>query len=260
MRYTKGLGHLRPLRALELGSGLPGGIGSDLATRQPVGELEKILENDERIHSRPVLLRQDLERLGDPACHDMAIECERPAPVSESEHGPHIVLGHRSATLGDGLIEDGKTVAHRTVSGAGDERQRLIARRCLLPGGDVAEVPGEFPCIHPAQVKSLATRQDGRRNLAQLGRREHELQVLRRLLQGLQQRVERRSGQHVDLVHDVDLVAADRRPVAGRIKQASHVVDARVTRGIDLEDIDVAIVGDGNAVFADAAGLGRHIA
>ena len=50
------------------------------------------------------------------------------------------------------------------------------------------------------------------RHLADLGGREDELHVRRRLLERLQQRVERRGAQHVHLVDDVDLEPRARPP------------------------------------------------
>ena len=56
--------------------------------------------------------------------------------------------------------------------------------------------------------KVLAARQDGRRDLVELGRGEDEDHVRRRLLEGLEEGVEGLRGEHVDFVDDVDLVAA----------------------------------------------------
>src|SRR3546814_4326065 len=55
--------------------------------------------------------------------------------------------------------------------------------------------------------------------LLRVGGREQELDVLRRLLERLQQRIERRLGQHVDFVDQVDLVAAARGHVLRALDQ-----------------------------------------
>ena len=52
---------------------------------------------------------------------------------------------------------------------------------------------------------------DRRRHLVRVGRRQDEDDVRRRLLERLEQRVERRVGQHVHLVDEVDLVLRRRR-------------------------------------------------
>ena len=62
------------------------------------------------------------------------------------------------------------------------------------------------------QVELQAARQHRDRDLLRIGRRQHELHVLGRLLERLQHRVERRLRQHVHFVDQVDLVAA--RPSA----------------------------------------------
>jgi hypothetical protein len=67
--------------------------------------------------------------------------------------------------------------------------------------------------LDPAQVEALAAREDRDRDLADLGGREQELHMGRRLLERLEERVERRGAEHVHLVDDVDLVARRGRPV-----------------------------------------------
>ena len=81
---------------------------------------------------------------------------------------------------------------------------------------DPGEVRQHRLRLDPPQVEPLAARQHRHRHLADLGGGEDELHVRRRLLQRLQQRVERRGAQHVHLVDDVDLVARARRPVGDR--------------------------------------------
>ena len=105
------------------------------------------------------------------------------------------------------------------------------------------------------EIELQAARQHGDRNLLRIGRRENELDVLRRLLERLQHRVERRLRQHVHFVDQVDLVAADGRRVARVVENLAHVVDAGVRRGIELEQIDEAARVDVDARRADAAGV-----
>jgi hypothetical protein len=88
--------------------------------------------------------------------------------------------------------------------------------------------------------------------------REEELHVRRRLLQRLQERVERRLREHVHFVDDVDLEARAHRRVRDLIAQSAHVVDARVRRRIDLDDVDVALIIRRDAALARAARIGRR--
>ena len=108
---------------------------------------------------------------------------------------------------------------------------------------------------HPPQRKALAARQHGHRDAVHLGRREDEDDVGRRLLERLQQRVEGVLREHVNFVDDVDLVAAGDRPVTHPLGQFADVVDPGARCGIHLHHIDMAIVGNRQALRAPAAGF-----
>ena len=103
------------------------------------------------------------------------------------------------------------------------------------------------------QVELQAARQHGDGNLLRIGRRQHELDVLRRLLERLQHRIERGLRQHVHFVDQVDLEAPDGRHVARVVEDLAHVVDAGVRRGVELEQIDEAAGVDVDARGAGAA-------
>ena len=81
--------------------------------------------------------------------------------------------------------------------------------------------------------------------------------MLRRLLERLEHRVERRLRQHVHFVDQIDFVAADGRRVARVIENIAHVVDAGVRRRIELEQIDESTGVDFHACRTDAAGCRR---
>ena len=70
----------------------------------------------------------------------------------------------------------------------------MQSRRCNFPAF-VLDNPGEMRaqglCIHPRQVKPLTAAEHGHRDLANFGCGEDEFDVLWRLLQRLQQGVER---------------------------------------------------------------------
>ena len=105
--------------------------------------------------------------------------------------------------------------------------------------------------VDAAQVEALAARQHRHRHLADLGGGEDELGVRRRLLQRLQQRVERRRRQHVNFVEDVDLVARLHRRVADRVVDLAHVVDAVVGGGVHLDHVEMAALHDRLALHAE---------
>ena len=94
-------------------------------------------------------------------------------------------------------------------------------------------------------------------NVLGLRGRHHEDDVVGRLLERLEQRVEGRVGDLVRFVEDVDFVAVARRAVAGGVAQLANLVDAAVGGGVDLDDVDGGAGANLGAGVADAAGLGR---
>src|SRR5207244_12790425 len=95
-------------------------------------------------------------------------------------------------------------------------------------------------------------------DLAVIRRREHEDDVRRRLLQSLQERIEGRLGQLVDLVDDVDLVAPARRRVLHVLAQRPDLFDASVRGAVDLDHVDERPGQALDAYGALAAGLGAR--
>ncbi len=116
--------------------------------------------------------------------------------------------------------------------------------------GDPGQVGDDHLRLDPAQVEALAAGEDGHRHLADLGGGEDELGVGRRLLQGLQQGVEGRRGQHVHFVDDIDLVARLGGGVAHPVEQLAHLVDLAAAGGVELQHIQVPALDDGAAVAA----------
>ncbi len=61
-------------------------------------------------------------------------------------------------------------------------------------------------------------------------------------------------GEHVDFVDNVDFVARRDRAVAHAVEQLAHLVHLGMRGGVHLDHIDVAVLGDGAAMHAFAAG------
>ncbi len=108
------------------------------------------------------------------------------------------------------------------------------------------------------EIELQTARQHGDGQLLRISRREQELDVRRRLLEGFQKRIERVSGQHVHFVHEIDLVAPASRRVLHVVQQLSRVVDLGTRGGIDLDEVHEASAVDLPARRAHAAGLGGH--
>jgi hypothetical protein len=87
------------------------------------------------------------------------------------------------------------------------------------------------------------------------GRREHELDVIRRLLDELQQCVEASRRDHVSLVDHVHLEAAGDRREECTLPQVTGIVDATVAGRVDLDHVDRAgaVGGEGYARLTLAA-------
>jgi hypothetical protein len=83
----------------------------------------------------------------------------------------------------------------------------------------------------------LAARRDGGGNLVRFGGAEHENGPLRRLFDGLEQRVEGFVGDLVGFVDDEDFVAVAHRLVADVLAQLAHFIDAAIGRRVDFDHI-----------------------
>ena len=94
----------------------------------------------------------------------------------------------------------------------------------------------------------MAATEDCRKDLVRLRCGEDKLHMWWRFFQRLEQRIEGRRREHVDLVNVVDLVATTRGGEFGVVPQFADLFDAVVTRAVDLEDIEAVPFGD---LFAD---------
>ena len=123
---------------------------------------------------------------------------------------------------------------------------------------DVAHALGDQRHRQALQIELQAARQHGHGQLLRIGRREQKLHMRRRLLQGLQQRVERVAREHVHFVDEIDLVAAARGRVLHVVQQLARVIDLGARGGVHLDQIDEAPGIDLAARRAFPAGLGAH--
>ncbi len=160
--------------------------------------------------------------------------------------------------MGDRLVEDGEPIARRAFRRACHQRQRLGLGPHTLGRDDMGEVIGQLVRRDALQVEALAARQYRHRHLGQLRRRQQELHMRRRLLQRLEERVERVLRQHVDFVDNVDLVARAERGQPRRLDHLADIIDARMAGGVHLDHVDMTALCDGNTGLANAAGVDRR--
>ncbi len=90
---------------------------------------------------------------------------------------------------------------------AGNEVHRFAIQPKSLLRDLAIQVVGDQRHWDPAKLVPLATREYRGRDLVYFGSGQDEDRVGRRLFKGLQQGIERRGGEHVHFVHDVDLVS-----------------------------------------------------
>ncbi len=107
------------------------------------------------------------------------------------------------------------------------------------------------------KAEVLAARANRLWNILRLGGRHHEDNMVGRLLQCFQKRIERSIGDLVRLVQNVDFVAVARRAVPGSVAQFADFIDAAVGRGIDFDHVDGVALADLQAGVAGQAWLGR---
>ena len=108
---------------------------------------------------------------------------------------------------------------------------------------------------HTLEVVNLAAAQDGGQYLVLLGGGEDEDDVGRRLLQGLEERVECRRRQHVNLVDNKDLVAPYLRRYARLLHQRLDMLHRVIRGGIELEDVERTLLVERLARLTLVAGL-----
>ena len=117
----------------------------------------------------------------------------------------------------------------------------------MQPGGDDLRRDA-------AEIVPLAPGQNGGGHLMDLGGGQNKQNVLRRLLQRLEQRIEGAGGQHVDLVDDIDALFQRGGGKGGLLPDVPDVVHAVVGGGVDLTDVQSRVLQNSPAGGAGVAG------
>jgi len=159
---------------------------------------------------------------------------------------------------GDQLVEHRQRIPDRAGPRADDHRQHPGTHADRLLAAQPLEVSGEHPRWHQPERVVVGPRADGPDDLLRFGGREDELDVVRRLLHELQQRVEALGGDHVGLVEDEDLVAVPGRGEGGALTELARVVDPVVGRGVNLDDVERAAAAS-RQLAARVAGAARGV-
>ena len=152
-------------------------------------------------------------------------------------------------------VEHRQRVTHPPIGLLGDEPQSRFVRLDPLLLGHVAQVLGDVPDRDTLEVIDLAAREDRGQDLVLLRRGEDEDGVAGGLLERLEEGVEGRRREHVHLVDDVDLVAPEGWRHGYLLGQGTDVVDRIIGRGVELEDVEGALLVEGTAALTRVAGL-----
>ena len=132
----------------------------------------------------------------------------------------------------------------------------------MFLGAQGRQVRAEDIRGHQAERVVVGARTDRANDALGFRRRENKLDMLGRLLDKLEQRIEALVRDHVGLVDDEDLVAVAHRREGGAFTQVTRVVDAAVRGRVDLDDVERTRAARGQlaAGFALAArGGGRAL-
>ena len=159
----------------------------------------------------------------------------------------------------DRLIQNRKRIAHRSVSGLGKQCECVFIGFDLFAANEIAQLTDNVIEFNRPETEVLAARANGLRNIFRLGRCQHENDVVRRLFQRLQQRIEGGIGDLVSFVENVNLEAIAGRAIARCLPQFANFVDAAVGGGVDFNDVDRIPRPNFRARFAHAAGLGHRM-
>ena len=156
------------------------------------------------------------------------------------------------------LVQQAHRVAHTAVSQPCQIGGGVRLQGNVLAVGDIVQPVGDVLRQDPAEGKALAAGQDGRGHLVQLRGRQDKQQMLRRLLDDLQQRIKGTDGQHMDLVDDINPLFDLGGRIDRVVPQGAHIVHTVIGGGVDLQHIHAGAGVDAFAGGAAITGVSVH--
>ena len=156
------------------------------------------------------------------------------------------------------LVEQRKAVAHAAVGKAAQKLRRVRREVDPLLLRNIGEALGNRIAVKPPEAVTLTAGQNRGKHFVEFRRRKDKHEVLRRLFQNFQQRVERRFGEHVHLVDDVHALAHRSRREDRLIAQHAHIVHAVIGRRVQLDHVENGAVLYTAAGVALVAGVPVH--
>ena len=175
--------------------------------------------------------------------------------VQDVQVADDVLVFHLRAAEGHRLVKDGEGVAHGTIGLGGYYVQGFVVNAHPFLFCDAAQVPYHVRNADPVEVIGLAAAQDGGENLVLLRSGKDENGMCRRFLQGFEEGVERRLGEHVYLVYNIYAVLAHLRRHLHLLHEGFDVLHGVVGGGIQLMDAVGAAFLERYAGLAFPAGL-----
>src|SRR5467141_3045332 len=214
------------------------GAGRRLSESDAMQERAEILERAVEPDTAGSHVLGDRKHGGRIAAREPFEDRVQEAVVDRSEHGAHGLLRDVSGAVRDRLIEERQGVAHAPARTLRQQPERPGFGGNLLLSEYGLQVSRDRRRRHLLQVELQAAREHRHRDFLGIGRGENELDVLGRLLQGLQHRIEGRRGEHMDFVDDVYLEPPAGRHVHRVLQELAHLVHFGVGRRVDLYPLD----------------------
>ena len=162
--------------------------------------------------------------------------------VEDIEVFEHLLVGDVALAEARRLVKDRQRVAHTAVGLLGYHVQRLGLCLDAFALSHHLEVVYDAGHGHAVEVINLATADDGGQYLVLLGGGEDEDDVGWRFLERLEEGVEGSRREHVYLVDDEDLVAAELGGDACLLHERLDVFYRVVAGGIELKDVVGALL------------------
>ena len=167
----------------------------------------------------------------------------------------HQLSGEGRATAGDGLVHDGKCIAHGAVPGFGQHGQCVIISLNVFFFADGAKLGNDVIKLDRMKAEILAAGADGLRNVLWLSGGHHEDNVRRRLFQSFQQRIKGSISDLMSFVENINLVPITRWTVARRLAQLTYFVNAAIGGSINFNHVNRVAGTNFQAGIAHAARL-----
>ncbi len=182
------------------------------------------------------------------------------ALIDHADHRPYRRRFQPPLPIGQGLVGQGQGVPHRTASRATQHGQGGVLIGYAFGLQHARQVLLHRVRRHRAQVELKTAAEHRRQHLFGVGGGQHELQVLGRLFQRLEQGVEGVLGELVRLVDHEHLEPSDGGLVGRTLQQVADLIDAPVAGRVKLNIVHIAVGVDFGTGRAAPAGMGSHTA